>query len=432
MAVRHTTGFLPPVVKVPMDASIGPQVGRVIDGIQRKYGLRTTVLRQIARFGDYQCIELELHGQGSPGMQAVWVGLQDYARMRETTNGVYDPLADWLREKERGIVPSQRPPWERRGWFKGAVQWINHQLDRLNIQATGSVSQQQALSHAGTILRVPTAFGRLYFKAGYEKAPKEAPLIRFLAEKWPGQVTALLAQDDARNWMLMPDLASDNRYSGSPGDLEKAAAAMARIQVESVEQMAPLKDLGCPELGMEQLGDFLANPALAHEFPALDKIGLTDDERVELANLSPRLAVLCEELARLGLPETLVHPDFRASNFFLGPDSVRFIDWQNSCLAQPFFCVMKLLRDNHPSAFGSLAQDPVVQAYLQPFRAFGSDQQLLRAMDLTAQLQHAWRLLRWSREFPWFEPGGVSMVLAQRVVTKLARQLLEAHRPSPA
>ena len=427
MAVKHTTGFLPPTVKVPMDVSIGPQATQVVEGIQRKYGLRTTLLRQLARFGDYHCVELELRGKGSRPLQAVWVGLEDYARMGRGREG-YDPLADWLREKEQGVVPPQRPPWSRHGWFAKAEHWINFQLDRLGIPLTGSIAQQRALGHGATILRVPTSRGRLYFKAAYAKAPGEVPLTRFLAERWPQQVISLLAWDDERNWMLMPDYALGNRYSAATEDLAMAAASMALIQVQSVELTASLEGLGCEKLGPARLRDFLADPRLADEFPELDGLGLGEGERRELAGLATRLAGLCDELERLGLPETLVHPDFRAANFFIGGQAVRFIDWQNSCIAHPFFGVMELFRDGQPAAFASFERDPVARAYLEPFLALAPEQRLLRGMALAGQLQHAWRLLRWSLEFPWFEPGGVDMVRGQRFVTTLARRMLEERR----
>ena len=133
LAVKHTSGHLPPTVKIPLEFNIGQNIEYVLDGIRQKYGFQTAALRHLVRFSNYQCIELEILSKDSRRLQAVWVGLEDYREIRGSAQGDFDPLRDWLEEKSRGAAALNRPAWEQPGWFKKATHWIDFQLDRLDI-----------------------------------------------------------------------------------------------------------------------------------------------------------------------------------------------------------------------------------------------------------------------------------------------------------
>jgi hypothetical protein len=427
MAIKHKGGHLPPTVKIPYEFNLAPNINYVLDGVERKYGLTTIALRQLAGYADYQCIELEILHKDARRMQAVWVGLEDYKRIRGEDRSGYDPLADWLEETARRAIPPQRPPWERPGWFREASAWVSSQLDELDLQGVGTIVQQGAFRSAGMVLRVPTSRGKLYFKAACDKAPSEVALTRFLANRWPEHVTEVLAHDEARNWMLMPDYAPEEHVRRTPEDLAVAASAMAQIQVESTPLSGELETLGCEILGLRQLKDFLVEPELLDTVSELTGAGLADEERNQLGALAPRLADLCDRASDFDLPKTLIHPDFCEANFFLHSGSVRIIDWAGTSIGHPFFSLLKLLRENHGKALVAPERDPVARAYLEHFYEFETESRLLQALDLVIQLQHAWRLLRWSREVPYYEPGGTAIARAQRFNLGVARQLLSAH-----
>ena len=359
-------------------------------------------------------------------MQAVWVGLDDYRRIRGDDRGNFDPLADWLEEVTHRSVSPQRPPWERPGWFRKASDWVVSRLHDLDLKSTGPIVQQGAFRSTGMVLRVPTSSGNLFFKAAIDRAPGEVILTRFLAKKWPGQVTEVLAYDQAENWMLMPDYSPDNYVPGTPEDFALAASTLARIQVESIKLSGELESLGCEHLGLRQLQEFLADPELQANISNLIGAELTNDERIELEAFAPKWADLCEHASDFNLPATLVHPDFCASNFFRHKGSVRIIDWACTSIGHPFFSLLKLLRQNHVKAFQSPERDPVVRAYLRHFDEFETEARLLEALHVLIQLQHAWRLLRWSREVPFYEPGSTTMARAQRFMLGIVRQLLAA------
>jgi Ser/Thr protein kinase RdoA (MazF antagonist) len=175
------------------------------------------------------------------------------------------------------------------------------------------------------------------------------------------------------------------------------------------------------------LKDFLTKPGLRDTVSNLTGAGLTSEERNQLDILAPSLADLCDRASDFELPAALIHPDFCEANFFLHSGSVRIIDWAGTSIGHPFFSLLKLLRENHGKAFASPEHDPVVRAYLEHFCVYETESRLLQALDLVIQLQHAWRLLRWSREVPYYEPDGSATARAQRFMLGVARQLLSAH-----
>ena len=428
LAVKHTDGHLPPTVKIPLEFNIGQNIEYVLDGVRRKYGLQTVALRHLARFSDYQCIELEMLGKDARRLQAVWVGLDDYRRIRGADKGGFDPLRAWLEEQGRGVAPLQRPPWERPGWFKKASHWIDFQLDRLNIQRAGPAVQQRALMHAGAVLRVPTAGGKLFVLAARNRPPREVALMRFLKERWPERVTTVLADDAARNWMLVPDPGAEGRFPQSPDDLATAVDALARMQVESVPLAPRLRDLGCHPAGLSDLRAFLARDDLPADVAALNATGLTEAERLELTQLLPRLADACERLAEVALPPMLVHPDFRVANCVLGDSSMRFLNWADSLVGHPFMSLIRLLQRDYPEALEAPQRDPVVSAYLSNFEGLQTRARLLEALRLAWRLFPAWTLMQWSRELSLLEPGGVSRAIVQDTWVAVARQLLAGQR----
>jgi len=428
MAVKHTDGHLPPTVKIPLEFNIGQNIEYVLDGVRRKYGLQTVALRHLARFSDYQCIELEILGTDARRLQAVWVGLDDYRRIRGAESGGFDPLRAWLEEQSRGVAPLQRPPWEQPGWFKKATHWIDFQLDRLNIQAAGSAVQARALMHSGTVLRVPTAGGRLFMLASRNRAPREVALMRFLREQWPDRITRVLADDAAKNWMLVPDPGSEGRFPQSAGDLATAVDALAQMQIDSIPLAPRLRDLGCHATGLADLRNFLARDDLLADGAAPNDGGLTEAERVEFTRLLPRLADGCERLAEVALPPMLVHPHFRAENCVLGDQSVRCTNWAGSSVGHPFFSLLGLLQQDYPAALEAPGRDPVVNAYLSRFEGLQTRPRLLEALSQARLLEHAWALMQWSRELPVLEPGGVSRAIVQETWIAVARKLLGAHR----
>ncbi|MGH8034158.1 MAG: hypothetical protein ACREO9_02950, partial [Lysobacterales bacterium] len=217
------------------------------DGMMRKYGLKTRVVRVLQNWPDYNCIELELpDGASTKNIHAVWVDREQYLRSRNQWARSEDPIEQWLLDRERATTPRLRPPFNRPGWFASADHWIHFQLDKLGVQVTGSVQQFRVGWNASCLLWVPTSEGDVYFKAGYAKPPGEARMTLALAKKWPELVTQPMAADLERNWMLNRDFKLQGSTIPPASRLPGFARAIAAMQAESGSSLEEWETLGCP------------------------------------------------------------------------------------------------------------------------------------------------------------------------------------------
>jgi hypothetical protein len=442
LVIKHSDSWSPPVLKFPEMGSIVPKTRMINDGMKNKYGLQTTLLRRLARLDKYHCIEVEMRSKRpSKKLKAVWVGSKEYQQFRSSKPGEYDPIEIWLKQKESGKIPVQRPPWERTGWFKKADYWIHQQLDRLNIQVTGSVQQLRSFRTASCILQVSTSYGKIFFKASYARPPHEAALTQALARNWPGLVPEPLAIDSKRNWMLMRDYHSPEHSQIKFEDYPSIARSLAKIQLDSLDSMDAWKELGCPVQGLDDLASFLQQldrlaPVLGDEGgTALRGTALNDEEIDQLRRAGGALQTACRELADYPIPHTLVHPDIWYPNLTAKNGAFQITDWMGTVISHPFFSILKLLRFRE--LWGS-AQPPlpadqeydvklrktIREAYLEPFTRFESKDHLQAAMALTDKLQPAWRLFKWSQEIDDNEPESLSYYDFAHFLQRRAREVM--------
>jgi len=238
------------------------------------------------------------------------------------------------------------------------------------------------------VLRLPTADGDVYFKANIPALAHESRLIRLLAGIDPRRVPRLLADDPARGWMLSAGGGQTLRSMvSSAADLprlERALAAYAEFQLAAAGRADDLLAAGAFDY---RLG------SLVEAFPVIVAC-----ERPDLAGLEPRYRELCERLAAAGLPSTIHHDDFHDANMLAGADGVRFFDWHEGCVAQPFCSLVIVLRVTaRRLGLGPLGAElaRLRDAYLEPWAAFGSQAQLRSAADLAVRVGRLTRALSW-------------------------------------
>jgi hypothetical protein len=414
LAIRHTTGWSVPTLKFP-PGSTDFRAAMITQGMQRKYGLNTRILRPRMKSSYYHCIELELvSGGGNKKLDAVWVDRDQYHKFRSERDGEQDPFDEWLQERERGTVPALRPAWQIAGWFKQADHWIHFQVERLGLQITGGVQQFKVGWYQSCILRVPTSGGVLFFKAAYAKPPGEAALTEFLAEKWPHNIARPLAVDAGRNWLLMRDLAADREPPPGPCPLPDFARVLARIQVESVNCTGQLKALGCPVRDLQFLLNWIEQK---DELLASLREGQKPLTEPELLQLAPALAACvsaCRLLLEFPVPAALVHNDFRDANLAAQGGFLRILNWSDAAIAHPFMAMEYLnsprasfhsegVRCTAEDASGQAIVREANSAYLESFLALAPMPVLQQTWALAQSLFPLWNLSRLHDKLAWIE-----------------------------
>jgi hypothetical protein len=434
MVIKHSDRWSPPLVGIPVGGPMSTKAIFITDGIQQKYGLRTHALRHWVSLPKNHWVELELRSEvGDKRLQAVWVGSEEYEKFRRSSPGAFDPLEAWLRQMEAGGPGAQRP-WERPGWFDNARNWMQHELDRLHIQATGSVEPFMAFRLASCVLRVPTAEGYVYLKASLRQEPLEAILTRALAQRWPDWIPAPLAINERHNWTLSRDYGASGRELAY-ADYPAIARGFGGLQVASMDSPEDWGALGCPVIRLIDLAAFMGEEDRIRGILAESGDDPLSEE--EFRRLLARTAAwksACQSLSEYPLPDALLHNDLWYPNLYVRDGGFWITDWSGAMVGHPFLAVLKLLRFRGLAPLGQATlpgedeckrlEDAIAAEYLEPFAHFDSPQRLREALALARSLEGPWRLFRWSRAIEFEAHGAFAYQRIARMMRRVARELI--------
>jgi hypothetical protein len=348
---------------------------------QTRLGLPVTVLycAHYHLYEEEQRVELlhvlENHEPAlTPPVAGQWLTAAELSRLTLVQPEHRPFIETALAEAASGDLPVQRPPWSRPGWLAQAVTWIESELSRLDYSLVGPVTPLNSWA-LSCVLRAPTTRGDVYFKAAIESPlfVNEPVILTELATLFPGHIPQPLSIDAARRWMLLGDF-------GQPvGDAPTIAAQVemvrlfARIQLTAVHHRPHLLAIGCLDRRLGRLATQIE--ALINDTAALK--GLSGAEVEQLQQSAPRLQAMCQALAGYGIPETLIHGDLHLGNVASQDGRMLFFDWTDAAISHPFLDMIAIF-----SPANETDQDPLRDAYLAHWSAYGSP----------AQLQEAWQL----------------------------------------
>jgi hypothetical protein len=362
-----------------------PQLGRVSELAAERLGSVHTALRYLDFRTDEGSGTVEGLYEVEPADPAAgteaptglrWCGAAELRTVDVAAGAHREALAAYLRERADGLVPAERAPWARPGWYTGAWAWVEAQLEAIG---WGPIVRRTQLRVWGLscVLRARTARGRVYFKAsaGFPLAANEPALTAALAARFPARVPAPLAADPDRRWLLLADFGEPLGRDADAEALATAFGAFAEVQEALAGERDWLLTAGCAD---RPLTDLEARVAPLADDPyvagALDGATLA-----RLRALVPTLERRCRVLAAAGLPETLVHGDLGAHNVALLDGRPLFFDWAEGCVAHPFLDMVEAVED--PTAFA-----PARRRYLDAWAGRGSARALEAAWDLAAPL----------------------------------------------
>jgi Phosphotransferase enzyme family len=287
-----------------------------------------------------------------------------------------------------------RLQWTDLSWRVEAEQWIGARLAELGQALTAPIDQPHVRAW-GTVLRVPTHAGTLWFKASIAPLAYEVPLLEALRDHAPGRVPRLVAADAARAWMLLEDAGirlTDLHPNGTPVVVWKEfLRSYAQVQIDVAPSADALVAGGVPDRRLPHLVDgflrVLANGRLVR--PAGGS-ALDDDELRRLQALVPALDEVIEVVAALELPDSVQHDDLHPWNVCLRDGAYRFIDWGDACISGP------LLSLSVPLAHvGDDAAQEIRDAYLEPWTALRPQAELACACDAAVLLAQITGVLKW-------------------------------------
>ncbi|GAA1160197.1 phosphotransferase [Kribbella jejuensis] len=239
------------------------------------------------------------------------------------------------------------------------------------------------------IVRVAAA-EPVWFKAAAPGAAFEAGLGAALSSWAPQHVLTPYAVDAARGWSLLPSGGPLLRaLPPGPGEWEQALTQYASLQRAVVPRVEELLRLGVPD----------AREPVALFDSAISS--LTSEARARLVDLRPRLVGWWEELAAVGVPDSLDHADLHDGQILVaGEGRYTFFDWGDANVGHPFFSLLVTL-ERAASLDGAEVVARLEDAYLDAWTEDGHTlHDLRRAASLARRLSHLTRAGSWSRLFP--------------------------------
>jgi hypothetical protein len=308
---------------------------------------------------------------------------------------------------ERDLGGTGIEAWSSAEWRELAVAWLDRELGRLGMERCGDVEQPH-LRPWGTVLKVATTRGPVWFKANGPSTAFEAGLYELLHRVTPARVLAPISLNVSRGWILLPHGGSllADQFTGP--DLADALVTVlpqyGELQLGLVPYAGELLALGVSDMRAQvMLQRFDEAVDAVREYA--ERSGAADQERYRrVRDFRGTFAEWCERLAGVPVSPSLDHNDLHPWNVFVSGErqnlQTRFYDWGDSVVAHPFSSMlvgMGFLQMRLKADVGDPRILRVRDAYLEVFGPFAPRDQLIDALELACRVGKVARALTWQR-----------------------------------
>jgi Phosphotransferase enzyme family len=298
--------------------------------------------------------------------------------------------------------------WSSESWIAGATAWVDERLAEAGLARTGEL-EQRSLRPWASVLRVPSSAGPIWLKATGPQARFEVRLYRLLQDVAPERVLTPLASSVERGWVLLPDggpsLGDRLEGRGLVEALGEALPAYGRLQRALAPRMHELLELGVSDMRPEIMPARFAEAVEAVR-AYVERRGGDDSERArlrEVVAMRDTVERWSEQLAGSVVPASLDHNDLHAWNILGSGSDVRFYDWGDSVVAQPFASMLALgwvpMEDSE--------RERLRDAYLGPFGDLAPHAELVDTLEHACRVGKIARALTWHRSVSAFRPDEV-------------------------
>lgn len=181
----------------------------------------------------------------------------------------------------------------------------------------------------------------------------------------------------------------------------------ARLQERAAPMVDRIEALDTPDHRLATLRAWLGSVIDDAQVIRLDEgEGLTSAERSRLRKALPRVGALCDELAGLGVPETVQHDDLHDGNVLVRDGRAVIFDWGDACIAHPLLTLAITLpfaawRASLPEDAPQV--DRIRDAYLEHWTTRASPDRLRRAVPAAITVGWISRALTWHAVVTHFE-----------------------------
>ena len=327
--------------------------------------------------------------------------------------------------------PAGMELWASTAWRESTTAWVDARLAEFGRARSGE-PEQVRLRPWGTVLRIPSAAGPVWFKAPAPATVFEVGLYDLLARQAPDCVLAPLATDLDRGWLLLPDggleLADTASGEGLVDALASVLTRYGRLQRDLAPEVDALLALGLADMRAA------AMPARFDEaFAAVDAWvagygNAVDRDLVRrIAARRETFAIWCDRLeASPGAPG-IDYNDLHPKNIFVTATDpspgIAIADWGDAVIAHPFASLLVALgfvRHHLKVSTTDPAVLRVRDAYLDAFVDLAPRADLVATADLACQVAKVTRALVWHRSLQGSQPDELDPAFGREPLVWLA------------
>jgi hypothetical protein len=322
---------------------------------------------------------------GKPKMPTQWVPFSTLAH--DSLIGASDYLAIQQSIAQCSAEGNESPsgPFARLGWLKELRAWVEAVIEPLGSHLNGNVRQLNA-SSTFSLVRFETEGPALWFKAVGEPNQREFPITSTLAQVFPNYLPGILAiRADCNGW-LTREVAGRLLCDVPEAALwERAAEALAELQIESIDHGARVLAAGARDLATTALSKLIQPfiEIMAQLMERQPRVPPPVLGRKELRLLGDRIQSALDALEALGVPETLGHLDLNPGNIIVSPNACVFLDWAEAYVGHPFFSFQYLLEHfRRRVGVNSACEAKLTSSYLGPWEQIAQPEFLAEVMAL--------------------------------------------------
>jgi hypothetical protein len=297
-----------------------------------------------------------------------WLAICSLSRDSFKDMDEYRAIRDCLALRP-GDREDESAPFAKPGWFRELRNWAGEVIRPMGLELTGGFTQLNG-SPAFSLIRLATSGTAIWFKAVGEPNRREFAITIQLAQQFPKFIAQVLgARPDWNGWLSFEIEGTNLAETRELPLWEAAASELARLQVDSIGRVAPIRHLGARDFRIASLSD-MVSPflAVADRF-ANQVMDMDGQEQVSppalrddaLLVLGERIEEALARLHKLQVPETLGHLDLNPGNIVVSTAGSRFLDWAEAYTGNPFLS-FEYMRQHFRRAFAS---DPAAEQRLE-------------------------------------------------------------------
>jgi phosphotransferase family enzyme len=321
----------------------------------------TTELPADGRVAGYQATE-HLRSCGNSKMPTRWVPVSNVRQdlLIDARDGA--ALRQVVAMCNGEIEASSAAPFARLGWLCELRNWIESVIEPMGLNLNGKFRQLNA-SASFSLVRFETSGPALWFKAVGEPNQREFAITCALAQIFPGYLPSILSSRPDWNGWLSQEIPG-NLLSHLQGLVlwERAAADLARLQIQSIDRGCHILGAGARDLGSAALSE-LIQPFMGVVEQLMERQTRVPPpvlDRQDLVVLADSLHSALGATEATGIPETLGHLDLNPGNIIVSENRTVFMDWAEAYVGNPLFSLQYLLQH----ARRALGGDPAVETSL--------------------------------------------------------------------